>query len=262
MAHPLAQAAAQRLFDQHAAGAAFDGIAPAPDAPDEAFAYDVQAAYLALRTAAAPDKIGGYKIGLTTPRMQALCNGDRPISGVVFAGTILAAPATVSARAFVRLGIESELAVRIGSSLPAGGAPYTRADIANGITDIACAFELIEDRGADYASLNWMWLAADNSWNAGLILGQPVAPRPIDDLEGVLQIDGVAVDRGSTRDVLGHPYDAVAWLANHLASRGQELKPGQWVSTGSIANIQFAEPGRCYRFTIAGLPPVELAVGA
>ena len=109
-------------------------------------------------------------------------------------------------------------------------------------------------------TLDWLWMAADNSWHAGLVLGPSVPAGDVADRAGVLAIDGAEVDRGSTRDVLGHPFDAVAWLANHLRGRAKTLQPGHWISTGSIATIRFAEPARRYRFTIEGLPPVEVTV--
>lgn len=254
--------AAAWLLEQHDIRARFRGIEPWPATPDEAFAYAVQEGWLARRLARKPDAIAGYKIGLTTPRMQKLCRGDRPISGVMPKAGLRQAPARVSAGAFVHLGIESELAVRISRPLPEGPAPITRADVAVAVGEMATAFELIEDRHADYTTLDWLWMAAENSWHAGLVLGPSVPPRDVADLTGVLAIDGVGVDRGSTRDVLGHPFDAVAWLANHLRGRGKRLDPGQWISTGSIATIRFAEIGRNYRFTIAGLPPVEISVVA
>lgn len=260
MASSSAGVAAAWLLGQHDERARFHGIEPWPAAPDEAYAYAVQDGWLALRHARKPDMKAGYKIGLTTPRMQKLCRGDRPISGVMPASGIRSSPARLSAGDYVHLGIESELAVRITRPLSARGGPVTRADVAAAVGEIAAAFELIEDRHADYATLDWLWMAAENSWHAGLVLGPSIAPRDVSDLVGVLAIDGVEVDRGSTRDVLGHPYDAVAWLADHLAARGRSIEPGHWISTGSIATIRFAEVGRCYRFTIAGLPPVDLTI--
>lgn len=260
MPHPLADIAAQWLFEQHASRARFNGVQPSPQEPDEDFAYDVQDGLVARRQAVRPQRIGGYKIGLTTPRMQALCHGNQPISGVVFADDIRSAPVELDAGRYVRLGLESELAVRIARRLRRGDGPVSREDAAACVDGIATAFELIEDRGADYETLNWLWLAADNSWNAGLVLAPAVKPIDVSNLKGTLSIDGVEADSGSTRDVLGHPYDAVAWLENHLRSRGRSLEAGQWVSTGSIAKIQFAEPGRRYRFEIEGLPPVEVNV--
>ena len=260
MPTPSPDAAAAWLFAQHESRAHFCGIEPWPASPDEPFAYAVQEGLLERRLAKQPDKVAGYKIGLTTPRMQRLCRGDRPISGVVYAGGVRQSPAIIQQGHFVHLGIESELAVRLSRPIPDNGKPVTRADVAAAVGEMAAAFELIEDRHADYTTLDWLWMAAENSWHAGLVLGQAVAARDVADLAGVLEIDGAEVDRGSTRDVLGHPYDAVAWLANHLRGRGLPLDPGHWISTGSIATIRFAEPGSRYCFTIAGLPPVELTV--
>ncbi len=264
MPTPSPDAAAAWLFAQHQSRARFSGIEPWPTSADEPFAYGVQQGLLERRRAARPDTVFGYKIGLTTPRMQTLCRGDRPISGVMHSGGIRRSPADVVIGGFIHLGIESELAVRLARPLPDTSAntsgPVTRADVAASVGEIAAAFELIEDRHADYTTLDWLWMAADNSWHAGLVLGPAVAVRDVADLTGVLEIDGVGVDRGSTRDVLGHPFDAVAWLANHLRGRGLALEPGHWISTGSIATIRFAEPGRRYRFTIAGLPPVDLKI--
>lgn len=250
-------AAAAWLHAEHEARKRFDGVQPWPAAPDEAFAYAVQQGLLVRRNTTSPDAVAGYKIGLTTPRMQKLCRGDRPISGVMLEHGIRKSPAQVSVGNFVHLGIESELAVRLARPLP-DKRTVTQEDVAAAVGEVAAAFELIEDRHADYSTLDWLWMAADNSWHAGLVLGPPVPVRDVADLAGVLDIDGVEVDRGSTRDVLGHPFDAVAWLANHLHARGMTIEVGHWISTGSIATIRFAEPGRHYRFTIAGLPAAEL----
>jgi 2-keto-4-pentenoate hydratase len=159
----------------------------------------------------------------------------------------------------VHLGIESELALRIDNSLPSGR-EVTRTDVAAAAGAMAAAFELIEDRHADYSMLEWLTMAADNSWHAGLVLGPVVPLADVGTREGELEIDGVVVDSGSTADVLGHPLDAVAWLANHLAARGLRIEPGHWISTGSIATIRFPEPGQRFKFTIEGLPPVEAEI--
>jgi 2-keto-4-pentenoate hydratase len=260
MTTPSPERTAAWLAEQHELRQSFRGLEPWPATADEAYAYAVQEAFLARRTAAHNQEIAGYKIGLTTPRMQTLCRGDRPISGVMARQGIRRSPAQVSTGDFVHLGIESELAVRLARAPVATATAFSRADIAAAVGEVAAAFELIEDRHADYTTLDWLWMAAENSWHAGLVLGPPASPRDIADLAGVLRVDGKEIDRGSTRDVLGHPLDAVAWLANHLAERGIGLVAGQWISTGSIATIRFAQPGQLYRFEIEGLAPVDLTI--
>ena len=42
---------------------------------------------------------------------------------------------------------------------------------------------------------------------------------------------------------MGHPLNALAWLANHLNARGEALERGDLVTTGTCSPIRFAEPG-------------------
>src|SRR5581483_527524 len=198
-----------------------------------------------------------YKIGLTTPRMQAMCGIGHPIAGAVLAHGVHHSPARVRRDDFVRLGVESELAVEIAKPLGAG---LGAGDLLAGISRVAAAFELIEDRNADYRTLDVRTLIAENSWNGGIVLGPPVAASDPADWDGELQIDSQFVDRGNSRDVLGNLLAAVAWLAGHLAARGQALKPRQWVMTGSIVPTRFAKRDEHYRFSVGSLPPVELRI--
>jgi 2-keto-4-pentenoate hydratase len=55
----------------------------------------------------------------------------------------------------------------------------------------------------------------------------------------VALVAGREQGRGHGRDVLGHPLDALAWLANHLQSRGLQLQAGDIVTTGSLVKTQF-----------------------
>jgi 2-keto-4-pentenoate hydratase len=247
--------AAQWLFEAHAARRTFVPIPPQQPG-GLAQAYDIQDALVALLEPKHGRGVG-YKIGLTTPRMQQMCGIDHPIAGVVLAGRVHHAPLTVSLSDFVRLGVECELAVRLAQPLPA---EPTIADVQNCIKDVAAAFELVEDRSADYRALDLYSLTADNAWNAGIVLGTPQRLSDLGDLAGVLTLNGEVADRGNSRDVLGHPLEAVAWLARHLARRGTTLAPGQWVMTGSIVPTKFANRGDAFVFSIDGLSPVSLTV--
>jgi 2-keto-4-pentenoate hydratase len=48
----------------------------------------------------------GYKIGLTSLAMQAMCGIDTPISGVILSDGVLQSPAETSGSRFGRLGLE------------------------------------------------------------------------------------------------------------------------------------------------------------
>jgi len=81
---------------------------------------------------------------------------------------------------------------------------------------------------------------------------------PIWEALGRAAKDRVAIGEGFGRDILGHPFNSVAWLAIQLASRGVGLKAGQVVMTGM--KTVFPEADASYRFELEGIGFVELQV--
>jgi 2-keto-4-pentenoate hydratase len=75
-----------------------------------------------------------------------------------------------------------------------------------------------------------------------------------------MTINGEPAGEGYGRDVLGHPLDALAWLANALAERGRSLAAGMIVMTGSIVSTKFLNPGDEAAFTFEGLGQIGLTV--
>jgi 2-keto-4-pentenoate hydratase len=260
MEDSAAQRAAETLLAEHKANSTFkplgagDGPATIPDA------YDIQQRYVALLRKKHGDTIG-YKVGLTSAAMQTFCGIDHPIAGVVLASRVHRSGASVRRADYGRLGLEFEIAVRLKSDVPATGVPCTAEMIAPHIDGVCAAIELVDDRGADYANLDMLTLVADNSWNAGIVLSEFATKWP--DLEAVLgraTKDGAAIGEGFGRDILGHPFNSVAWLATQLHSRGTGLKAGQVVMTGSVMKTIFPEAEAGYRFELEGIGFVEVQV--
>jgi len=255
-------ARARQLLAEHDAGTRFQPFAAALGIADLAGAYETQDALVDLLAGRSGAVAAGYKIGLTSARMQALCGIPHPVSGIVLSDRVLASGARLDPAGYGRLGIEFEIAVRLARDLPAAGAPYALSDIAAAIDAVAPAIEIIDDRGAEYGTLDALSLVADNAWNAGIVLG-PFERRWPDPpaLAGTVTRDGALLDRGTGADVLGHPFASVAWLAGHLALRGRSLAAGAIVMTGSIVTTKFPQSGERYRFELAGLGSVEVAIG-
>jgi 2-keto-4-pentenoate hydratase len=255
------QTFAEDIATRHRARAEFTLDVPEGRAGDMDFAYAVQDRLVPLLAGDAP--AAGYKIGLTTPRMQQMCGVDEPIVGVIFAGRVQVSPARAAVADFVRLGIESEIALRIGRPFPLGEAvPPER--VLDYVDAVCAAFEMIDDSNADYGRLSAVTLVADNAWNAGLVVGPMRSAAEVGALggrKGVLFRDDEIVDTGNSSDVLGDPALALAWVVRNLASRGRALVPGQWVSTGAIVPTRPVAAGQTWRFEVEGLEPVEMMVG-
>lgn len=207
--------------------------------------------------------IGGHKIALTSKAVQELCGVDQPAYGTILANTIRKSPATVSASAFLRLGLEFEVAFEISRDVPSNDGNHTRTSISDFVGNCMPAFELIEDRDADYSDLDAASILTDRCWCGGVVLGAPVANwRNLDlaNAVGELTWNGDIIDRGVAGDALGHPLEGLGWIANHLNARGQSLNKGDIVITGSALKTQFPKPGdrACYR--IEGLGEVSIEI--
>jgi len=253
-----ARRAAEWLFAEHQTGHSFTTLEP-PIAPATiSDAYDIQDKYVALLQERNGEPVG-YKIGLTSATMQAFCRIDHPIAGVVLARRVHRSGATIKRSGFGRLGLEFEIAVRIKSDIAVTTA--TAASIEPHIDGVCAAIELVDDRGADYANLDVRSLVADNSWNGGIVLSSFTSAWPdLASVRGQARGDAGAIGEGKGADVLGHPFNSVAWLANQLASRGATLKAGQIVMTGSIVKTVFPEQPAPYRFELEGVGVVEVHV--
>lgn len=225
-------------------------------------AYAVQREFVRRQMQARATRATGYKIGLTARRMQEMCGIDSPIAGVVLADRVHASGARLSPSAYGRLGLEFEIAVRLAHDLAPRGTAVTPDEVAAAVDAVCPAIEIIDDRHADYGGLDILSVIADNSWNAGIVLGAFVPPAAdLAAVEGVVSENGTVLDRGSGRDVLGHPFNAVAWLAGHLVDQGTPLRAGDVIMTGNLVTTKFPDRPSVYRFALSGLGAVEVAIG-
>ena len=218
-------------------------------------AYRVQAA-LNDRLGGSLGAVCGRKIGCTTPVMQRYLRIEHPCAGALHASRVFRSPATVAHAAHWRPGVECEIAVRLGRPLPAAEAPFDRADVAAAVESCMAAIEIVDDRYDDFRALDAASLVADDFFSAGAVLGAPVSARSGLDLaalRGTMTINDANVGSGTGADVMGHPFEALAWLANHAAATGRSLSEGDVVLTGSIVETRWVEAGDDVRVEIESL---------
>jgi 2-keto-4-pentenoate hydratase len=122
-----AEKAAEMLMGAHTSGAAFVPFAAAFGVANVAEAYAAQREFVRLQIKARGARSAGYKIGLTSKRMQEMCGIDSPIAGVVLADRVHASGATLNAPSYGRLGLEFEIAVRLKRDLVPQSAPWSRS---------------------------------------------------------------------------------------------------------------------------------------
>src|ERR1700716_3110284 len=204
----------------------------------------------------------GYKIGCTSPVMQQYLAIPHPCGGGVFAKGVHQSGASLSAKDFVRVGVECEIAVRLGRELAPSQAPLTADAVALAIEAYLPGIEIVDDRYVDWPTIGAPTLVADDFFAAGCVLGKPLARSAAPDLLAVVGralINGVEVGQGTGADVLGHPHNALAWLANHLATEDKGLRAGEIVLTGSLVKTVWLNAGDKVVMELEGLGRVEVA---
>jgi 2-keto-4-pentenoate hydratase len=254
---------ARHIFEGHERRRRFERLRGDLAPASLAEAYEVQDEVHRLFREAGWGELAGHKIALTSKPIQELCGVDQPAGGAIFARTVHVSPATVRLADFMHLGLEFELGMRLGADLPPSRAPFTRQSVAGAVATCMPAFELIEDRGADYRDLDAASILTDKCWCGGVVLGQEVADwRALDLTSAPVELlwNGEVVDRGVTGAAMGHPFEGLAWLANLLASRGRGIKAGEIVITGSALRTRFPEAGDRITYRIAGLGETSVRI--
>ncbi len=255
MTDPVSAAAGSLLADRRARRLVtpLGELAPA----DTEAGYAVQ--HMVARRLGA-DPPAGFKIGATTKQMQAYLGLPGPAAGFVAKEGLLATPAELRLSTLFAPGVECEIGLRLGRDLPAG--PCTREQAAAAVAEVFPAIEVVEKRYDDLAALGTPTLIADQVFHAAGVLGRPATGwRDLDlgAVRGRMRVDGALRGEGVGADLLGHPFQALAWLAASGAARVfGGLRAGQVVFLGSVTPpIWIDGPGRV-QVEFAGLGAVEL----
>ena len=246
-----ARAAAELIFQQYKSVKPFDRL------PDQLFPKTLEDAYaiqleLHCMLSSIWGPLAGYKLAYTTPVMQERAGLDHPVLGGLFQKTVARSPVVLNYTEYVNLAIELEVGVTLGKDLPASGAPYTRETVAAALAEVAPAFEIVDIRTPPDLTTEERTLmsVAVNILNSGIVLGDPVTDwqsRDLVNCKGVMTINGEPVGEGYGRDVMGHPFEPLVWLANELSARNHPLKAGDVVITGSLVPptpLEFASEAR------------------
>jgi 2-keto-4-pentenoate hydratase len=255
-------AAAKTIATARRTRAPLAALAPDIAPKDEAEGYQIQRALHDLLLPKAGGVVG-YKIGCTSAVMQQYLDIPHPCAGGVFEKGVHDSGATLAAGDYVRVGVECEIAVKLARELPLSEGPFTAEWMAEAVEAYYPAIEIVDDRYVKWETLGAPTLIADDFFAAGCVLGEAVQRSVLPDLLHVVGraiVNGQEAGRGTGADVLGHPHNALAWLANHLAAEGRGLHAGQLVLTGSLVKTIWLAAGDHVRMELQGLGDVEVTL--
>jgi 2-keto-4-pentenoate hydratase len=218
-------------------------------------AYAIQKINTGLKLAAGARLIGA-KIGLTSPAVQKQLGVDTPDYGVLFDDMGFAEGLPIPLANLQQPKIEAEVAFVLGRDLDMQNP--TIIDVIGAIDYVLPALEIVGSRIAGW-NIRLVDTVADNASSSAWVIG--AMPKKLGelDLRGcamTMTRDGVVVSSGSGAECLGHPLNAVLWLARTMARVGAPLRAGHLVLSGALGPMVAVEAGKTYTASIGGLGSV------
>lgn len=224
---------------------------------DVALAYRVQAE----NTRRAGGRVVGRKIGLTSRAVQAQLGVDQPDFGTLRADMCVGDDEEIPWGSLIQPKAEAEIAFVLGRDLPSPG--ITFAEATRAVEFALPSIEVVDSRIAGW-DIRIVDTIADNASSSFVVLGG--APRKLADFDPrlcgmVLERRGEPVSVGAGAACLGHPVNALVWLANTLAALGEPLAAGDLVLTGALGLMVDVAPGDRFEARISGLGDVRASFG-
>lgn len=171
----------------------------------------------------------GLGIGGTREAMCACIGSDGPVFGAVFASTILEGDARLPFSAFLRPGIETEIAVVPARDVPPRPRPWTPGEAAEVVGGMCAALEIVDDRYEDRRSAGAPTIVADNAFDAALLPGPRVSQPPFAHLPGLrarLLVDGAV--RAEATPSWAVPSRPPPGCSGAAGGPGGRCRPGRW----------------------------------
>jgi len=249
---PSPDALAERLFEARSAGRTLSS-ADVPFEPGAAAdAYAVQLGSIALRGS----RVVAWKVGAKT--------ADGPIQGSALPSDAFhASPGVVRRADYGVLGLELEIAFRLGRSFAPAATPYSSDEVMAAISTMAATIEVVTSRYAEWPKVAPLLQLADLQNHGALCVAEGVAYDPayaFDHPVARFEFNGSSVLVATPRNPAGDPRRLLPWLVNHVTSRGVAFTEDIWVTTGSYTGMHFPEEAGTAVGKFDGLPEIRLRI--
>ncbi|MDQ0505149.1 2-keto-4-pentenoate hydratase [Xanthobacter agilis] len=231
-------------------------VAPLLSAGDLDAAYRVQE--IGTRRALSAGRVlVGRKIGLTSKAVQKQLGVDQPDYGMLFDDMAVPDGWEIPSGRLIQPKVEAEVAFVLGRDLCAER--LTLADVLGAVDYAVAAIEVVDSRIADWR-IGIVDTIADNASSGLYVLGN--TPRRLDGLDlllagMVMTCRGNPVSVGVGAACLGHPLNAVWWLARTMARAGRPLRAGDTVLSGALGPMVAVTAGETYEAQVMGLGMVR-----
>ncbi len=199
------------------------------------------------------EKVIGKKIGVTSKPVMNLLGVHQPDFGYLLGGMVYNEGESIEMSSLIQPKAEGEIAFLLKNDLQGPG--VTAADVLAATEGVMACFEIVDSRITDW-QIKIQDTVADNASCGVFVLGDQLVDISNIDLGlcgMVLEKNGEIVVTGAGAATMGHPVNAMVWLANTLGKLGIALKAGDIVLSGAMGAMVPVVKGDNLRMTIGGL---------
>jgi 2-keto-4-pentenoate hydratase len=204
----------------------------------------------------------GWKIAATSKAGQQHIGVDAPLAGRLFKRFAQGNGALLPAGHLHMRVAEAEFAFKMARDLPPRTEPYSQGEVMEAVDTLHLAIEVPDSRYEDFVTIGAPSLVADDSCAAYFVLGAEARDWRAVDLPAhkvSARKNGAVVAEGSGANVLGDPRGALAWIANDLHSRGDFLRAGEVITTGTCVKPVPIAPGDVIVMDFGALGTVKVS---
>jgi len=215
-------------------------------------AYAIQQRMVARRLEQG-ERVVGKKIGVTSQVVQQMLDVHQPDFGILLSGMHYKDGSAIPMDTLIQPRAEGEIVFYLKHELRGPG--ISAEQVLAATDSVAACFEIVDSRIQDW-KIRIQDTVADNASCGVFVIGKErVAPAALDlaSCEMVIEKNGEVVATGVGAAALGHPANAVAWLANELGARGIALNAGEPILSGSLAPLIPVTAGDALTVRIGGI---------
>ncbi|WP_445493546.1 fumarylacetoacetate hydrolase family protein [Photorhabdus sp. SF281] len=216
-------------------------------------AYLIQQKVIARRLETTDERIVGKKIGITSQTVMDILNVDQPDFGILTSDMYYENNATVPIEQLIAPKAEGEIGFILKRNLRGPG--ITAEDVLQATAYVVPCIEIVDSRIRDW-KIKITDTVADNASSGLFVIGDGTClPSEIDlaTVTMTLEKNGKLIDTGTGAAALGHPANAVAWLANMLGTLNMTLHQGEIILSGSLATMIPVNAGDQLKINLPGL---------
>lgn len=233
----------EKLMNAYTSGGKIPVISIDSPALNVDMAYKIQRDYVNKRLKS--EKIYGFKVALTSKKIQEDFGISFPVTGVLFDSGKIFNGASIDAAIFNDSRMETEIGYVVGREI--NKTFKSVKDLKGSIDHIIPVVELPDVGFADMKKVKAVDIIAANTASAHFIVGDNEKNSENLDVPGKISLYKDNEEIYTAEVSQTKQWETLLWLVNKIVSQGYKIRPGMVIITGAVGGMKKIGAGSSYK---------------